>query len=87
MLLGISAAFDTVDHHLLINQLHRSGVSGNAICWLKSYLSQQTQAVKIYVISQSVGLTCGVPQSVLGPLHFLFIFENVIRHIICFCHR
>ena len=70
MLLGLSAAFDTVDHHLLINQLHRSGVHGNAICWLKSYLSQQTQAVKIDVISRSVGLTCGVLQSVLGPLLF-----------------
>ena len=63
VLLGLSAAFDTVDYLLLINQLHRSGVHGNAICWLKSYLSQQTQAVKIDVISQSVGLTCAAERA------------------------
>lgn len=72
VLLDLSAAFDTVDHHLLFNQLHRIGVRGNALCWLKSYLSQRTQAVKVgNIISRSVDLTCGVPQgSVLGPLLF-----------------
>ena len=35
LLLDLSAAFDTVVHHLglLIKQLHVIGVGGNAICW------------------------------------------------------
>ena len=35
LVLDLSAAFDTVVHHLglLINQLHIIGVGGNAICW------------------------------------------------------
>lgn len=39
VLLDRSAAFDTVDRHLLISQLHKIGMRGNAIYWLKSYLS------------------------------------------------
>ena len=45
VLLDLSAAFSTIDHHLLIDQLHRIGMHGNAICWLKSSLSQRTLAV------------------------------------------
>ena len=35
LLLDVSAAFDTVVHHLslLINQLHIIGVGDNALCW------------------------------------------------------
>ena len=72
VLLDLSAAFDTVDHRLLLDKLHEIDIRENAHRWIQSYLSQRTQAVKVdNVTSISVGLYPGVPQgSVLGPLFF-----------------
>jgi hypothetical protein len=74
VLLDLSAAFDTIDHDLLITRLERDvGIKGNALCWIKSYVSDRSQSVVISdAISKSQPLSVGVPQgSVLGPLLFL----------------
>ena len=43
VLLDLSAAFDTVDHNILLHQLeHWVGVSGVVIKWLKSYLQDRS---------------------------------------------
>ena len=48
VLLDLSAAFDTVDHDILITRLkHRFGITGKALNWIQSYLSERTQFVKI----------------------------------------
>ena len=48
VLLDLSAAFDTVDHDILITRLkHRFGITGKALGWIQSYLSERTQFVKI----------------------------------------
>ena len=63
-MLDLSAAFDTVDHDILINRLRQSfGVQGLALTWIESFLRDQTQSVSI-AGDQSAGstLTCGVPQ-------------------------
>ena len=40
VLLDLSAAFDTVDHYILIERLkHRFGITGKALTRIKSYLS------------------------------------------------
>jgi hypothetical protein len=73
-LLDLSAAFDTVDHAILLERLEsRIGITGAALHWIKSYLSGRTQTVGIgNDLSDPVKVEIGVPQgSVLGPLFFL----------------
>ena len=74
LLLDLSAAFDTVDHSLLLNRLcSRFGINGNALHWFKSYLQGRQQFVHIKGCDSSYSkLLYGVPQgSVLGPILYL----------------
>jgi len=51
VLLDLSAAFDTIDHRILINMLKTCfGISKSALSLLSSYLSCRTQSV----INQSI---------------------------------
>ena len=48
LLLDLSAAFNTVDHAILISRLsNRFGVKGTALAWFKSYLTSRQQVVKV----------------------------------------
>ena len=48
ILLDLSAAFDTIDHDILLNILeNRFAVSGVALNWLRSYLTNRTQTIEI----------------------------------------
>jgi hypothetical protein len=74
VLLDLSAAFDTIDHDILVSRLQsRLGISGPALQWFHSYLEDRSQAVYLNgVSSDPVVLIHGVPQgSVLGPVKFL----------------
>ena len=66
LLLDLSAAFDTVDHFLLLNRLgNRFGICGSALAWFKSCLSDRFHLVSIRVArSATRPLSCGVPQAV-----------------------
>ena len=74
VLLDLSAAFDTVDHQLLLNDFYNSGVRDVALNLLKSCISEREQQVVVgETQSEPTFLHCGVPQgSVLGPLLFTF---------------
>jgi hypothetical protein len=73
VLLDLSAAFDTVDHEILLCRLRNQfGINGIALDWYKSYLSDRFQQVSINgTLSKPQMLKYGVPQgSILGPQKF-----------------
>ena len=68
--LDLSAAFDTIDHTILLDRLNvYYGISELALGWFKSYLSGRTHSVKVgNTLSHPAVLQYGVPQgSVFGP--------------------
>ena len=73
VMLDLSAAFDTVDHRILLDTMKMNfGVTGTALKWFMSYLANRTQQVRIKgVSSEKFDLETGVPQgSCLGPVLF-----------------
>jgi len=85
LLLDLSAAFDTIDHDLLIwKLLTQYGIDGNALDWFTNYLSNRKFTVKINdKICDFFCLLFGVPQgSLLGPVLFVLYvkaLENIAR--------
>ena len=83
-LLDLSAAFDTIDHS--ISTLHHTfGISGTAMSWFQSYLSDQIQVVSDNgAFTAPAALNFGVPQgSVLGPILFVF-YAHPISEIVSY---
>ena len=73
LMVDLSAAFDTVDHSLLLNILEfKFHITGLALSWLRSFLTGRFQRVKIDgFLSNALLVSYGVPQgSILGPLLF-----------------
>ncbi len=84
-LLDLSAAFDTIDHDILIDQLQNyTGIQGQALRWFRSYLSDRYHFVYLNgEASQLSTVKYGVPQgSVLCPLLFsiyMLALGNIVR--------
>ena len=88
ILLDLSAAFDTVNHDIMLRRLEYSfGIQGKALSWFASYLSGRTQRIMINEsLSKPFKLECGVPQSscpgpLLFTLHTSELFEIIKHHL------
>ncbi|XP_078000678.1 uncharacterized protein LOC144453296 [Glandiceps talaboti] len=84
VLLDLSAAFDTVDHNILIDIMQKEfGIQNVALDWLSSYLVNRSQRVLISgSTSESVQMKFGVPQgSCLGPVLFT-AYSSTLFHVI-----
>ena len=47
ILLDLSAAFDTINHSILIKRFEDIGIVGILLVWVKSYLSERTFSIQI----------------------------------------
>ena len=90
VMLDMSAAFDTIDHNILIDILKNDfGVVDSALQWFRSYLANRKQQVVIDRCKSSEFMVAtGVPQgSCLGPVLFLLyvsgLSEIISKHLPC----
>jgi len=75
-------AFDRVPHNRLISKLYKYNINENIIKWIKAYLHNRVQRVKINsCFSDWANVVSGIPQgSILGPLLFI-IYINELPNI------
>jgi hypothetical protein len=79
-----SAAFDLVDHRILIARLSdKFGICGPTLAWFQSYLSDRRQSVSVSgQFSSAVLLRSGVPQgSVLGPVLYILYTTRYMKYL------
>jgi len=86
VLLDLSAAFDTVDHNILLRRLeHTYQLGGVALEWFRSYLVGCSQHVRTSSSTLAPSfIICGVPQGlVLGTILFLLYTADLLSLIEC----
>ena len=79
LLLDLSAAFDVINHSILLEKLRLYNFSPGALSWFKSYLEDRIQAVQVesrlsdFMPVGDQGITQG---SLLGPLLFIIFYND-----------
>lgn len=77
--IDLQKAFDSVSHELLLSKLKSAGIRGVAYNFMKSYLTNRTQLVKINSkLSSEAQVQYGVPQgTILGPILFILYINDM----------
>ena len=77
LFVDFTKTFDTVSHNVLLQKLNHLGIRGDIWLWLKKYLTERRQFVRINGFDSDTHIiTHGVPLgSVLGPTLFS-LFTN-----------
>ena len=84
----LSAAFDTVDHHILIKRMHHTfGISDCALRWITWYMDKRTQFVRFGgTVSATTMVMASVSQRsvlvLLGPAFFICYTSEIIKIIV-----
>ena len=82
ILVDLKAAFDTVNHNILISKLEHYGIRGAPLDWFRSYLKNRVYQVGIrQTYSSKCTVNIGIPQgSILGPILFI-IYNNDLPQV------
>ena len=77
--LDIAAAFDNVNHNLILNQLNKKNVPRNLIDIISSFLSNRTIKFKKNGLEATRATECGTPQgAVCSPILFSLAFDDLL---------
>ena len=81
--LDLKKAFDTGHHKTLLKKLSLSGVTGQELDWVTSYLSKRLKVYKIKrSLSETLPVCFGVPRgSISGPLLFALHNNDLSSHV------
>jgi hypothetical protein len=85
VIINLQKAFDTVDHHILLEKLSACGMNKQSVEWFRSYLMGRKQVVDLNgTFSSFNNISCGVPQgSILGPLLFSLYINDMKSAVDC----
>ena len=72
---------------MLVDKLHKYGITGTSLKWFINYLADRTQCVKFVCIrSDLLKLNCGVPPgSALGPILFISYINELPEIFAHYC--
>ena len=83
VLLDLSAAFDTVDHHTLLCDLENIGITGFALSWFKTHHPDRNFKVIVKDEESEIGrMKYGVPQGTILETILFIIYTLTLQYML-----